>query len=1308
MKRWKQCSPLADKENLVHLNTRSDMSLLEGAATMDKFCELAASRGNPAISFTEAGSVRGCVEFAVMARRAEIKPIFGVTVYVCGDMKRRGLTVEERAAVTAGLRPSEYADAIRVYEEKHGIMDRDPLTVWAQTQEGLANLFQLTSKSWVEGFYYTPRVDLKTLFEHSEGLMIGTGEMDSIIHRRAINGQRKRAVEMSDWLWEVFGPDRFWVELQPHPIYEQAEANEFALHLLKRYSGARALATQGARYLHRGDDKYQRMLAAIGDHKDKSLEECGLPGDSYWLKTRDEMRESFHDYHSALGDHLIKQALDNTLAFNEMCSVVIEPDRFTFDLVNVYTPPELNNDENAYIRQLCLEGWTWRDMPKRIRDYAARFGMSEREAIDLYKKRLKYELAALERQKFTKYILMVRELYAWVRAQKIACGPGRGSAGGSLVNFLLGITSVDPVDNALLFERFINPDRIDMPDIDMDFEDARRYEVIEHLKEKYGHDCVSQIATWGTLKGKACIKDVSRVLGIPMGEVSLVTNAVLERSSGDERASMTVMDSFDQFTVCKEFDKKYPEVRKYCEHLEGLAKNLGTHAAGVICAPRRLMDVCPLETRKDPHGDGRIIVTAPPMSGAASLGLLKLDCLGLRTMTIIRMAQEEVQRRHGNWVDLEQVDVNDPFVLQGFTDHSYIGVFQYDSVSADKICRGVVFEKFEDVVAMTALNRPGTSRSGLATQYVARKKNPDLVKETSMHPAVSKITEDTLGIIVYQEHVVKIFMEVAGFHPGHADSLRKKISKRWGNETLGKEREKFIEGAMKNTPGMTKKIAGKIMDAITFFGSYGFNKSHATSYGMIAYWCMYMKRRHPLEFYLGNLKCQSDHRKLQSIIKDARKNGVTVLPPDVSKSGVEFSIDDDANAIRGSLVDIKGVGHKAAASIMAEAPYTGLWDFLSRVNRSAVNKGVVKSLALAGALDNMIPNLKFFIERFDKLWEEIKKAGQVDKASGKWVWKEERRSALASILERSASMPTYGSEERTLIASKVNPLAFGKHPIDAYSDFMKRHCKHKITSMGREDFFQRNDFKKKGGIWIAGIIVAIKLNQVGDFHNGEEPDAQAKERMGWGKRYANVNIEDSSGEQHRCKIDWDIYDAHWHLIDSGVGTPVIAHVSVNGQYENLRAHFVINLEEYRKRIEAKAELNIWERIINGQHPSLVREWKNEKLQALALQDVEKLKKRAQGLAAKTKDGVSIQVAGVVTNVRQKPDKRNNLMGFFGLLAPTGFIDCLCFASNWKGIKGAVKVGNLISITLEYSRGSAIYDGGRIRLIEGSALKQARK
>jgi DNA polymerase-3 subunit alpha len=1286
------------------------MSFLEGCATMEKFCQRAKKLGHPAISFAEAGTLRGCVEFSIIAKREGVKPIFGLTVSVCGDMNRRGVTQEERTFITANIRPSQYADAIRKYEIENGIAERDSLTLWAITQAGLKNLYRISSLSWMDGFYYTPRVDIKCVIDNNEGRAVGTGDMTSTIHRKAGAGRRRKAFEVADRLWEAFGPERFWVELQPHNILEQAEANEFALALLQRYSGSRPLATQGARYLNEGDHKYQRMLAAIGADKDAELDDCGLPGDSYWFKTRAEMKAAFAEFHPAVPVGVVRVALDNTVRFAESTTAVIEPDKFTFDLPDVHVPEEYNDDVEDYIKDLCLEGWTWRNVPDRIAAYAKRRDMEVSAAQKVYFGRLKMELTALKTQGFTKYILMVRELYAWTRAQKIMGGPGRGSAAGSIVNWLLGITSVDPVEYGLLFERFINPNRIDMPDIDMDFEDARRQEVIEHLRAKYGFDYVSQIATWGNLKGKSAIRDVGRVLRIPMAEVSLVTNAVLERSSGDERASMTVLDSFDKFTVCQNFDKKYPEVREYCSQVEGLAKNVGIHAAGVICSPRKLIDFVPLETRKDPHGDGRLVVTAPPMQGAASLGLVKMDVLGLRTMTILRLAVEEIARRHGTEIDLEHVNLDDEATLQGFTDHSYTGVFQYDSVSADSVCRGVTFTQFEDVIAMTALNRPGTSRSGLATKYVARKKDPRLVEKVDMHPSVSRITSDALGIIVYQEHVIKIFIEVAGFHPGTADSLRSKIAKRWGEETLGREREKFIKGAMETTPGMTEQAAGKIMDAITFFGSYGFNKSHATSYGMVAYWCMYVKVHYPIEFFVANLRCQADYQKLQAIVRDAKAHGVRILPPDVSRSGVEFKIDDDESAIRGSLVDIKGCGAKAAASIMKNAPYVDIWDFLGRVDRRSVNKGVVLSLARAGALAGVIPNLKFFIERFDKLnpedegcknglWDLIKKSGKV--VDGVWTWNDEKRIVLERILSASAKCPDYSDEERILVASKVNPLAFGKHPIDAYDKFIERSVSPPISSIGGDDFFEKFDSSRSGGCWVAGVLVAIKLNQIGDFHNGEDPTPDEMKRMGWGKRYANVNIEDASGVQRRCKIDWDIYDAHWHLIDSGVGTPVIAHVSVNGKFETMRTHFMINLEEYRKRTLVGAELGLWERIVAGKHPSIVRKWKSDALRKTALVDLEAVKKKARNIAKKSGNSVTIRALGVITNVRVKPDKKMNNMGFFGVVASKGFIDCMCWASYWGDINNAIKVGNLVSIDLEYERGLGIYAGGRVRLIQAS-------
>lgn len=1282
--------------NFVHLNVRSDMSLLEGCATMKSFCELASKRKHTAIGFTELGTMRGCVDFAAIAKRLNMKAIYGVTVQVCGDMHRKGITPDERAAITAPLKPSEYAAAIERWESERGIMDADTLTLWAKDQDGLRNLFRLTSLAWIDGFYYVPRVDIAAILKHRKGVMVGTGDTKSLIYRRAIQGQRKGALELAGKLWDAFGPDDFWVELQPHGLLEQAKANDFALTLLKRFKGSRPLATQGARYLSEGDDKYQRMLSAIGPGKGQELESCGLPGGSFWLKTRKQMFGAFRRSHKDVPSSIVKQALANTKVLAAACTAVIEPDKLSFKLPAVHVPKRFKGDIHKYLRNLCVKGWKWRGVTERIEVYARKRGIKSSAAEQIYIKRMNHELKALKLQGFAPYILMTYELYAWTRAQGIAGGPGRGSAAGSIVNFLLGITAVDPIEYGLLFERFISPARIDMPDIDMDFEDARRQEVIDHLRDKYGGECVSQIATWGNLKGKSVLRDTSRVLKVPLAAVKDVSDAVMERSSGDERADMCVADSFAEFTVCKKFNKQYPEVLEYSSHLEGLAKSLGTHAAGVICSPSPLIDQCPMETRKDSHGDGRITVTGLSMLGAASLGLLKMDVLGLRTMTILRIAVEEIARRHKRVIDLETITLDDFETLKGFTDHDFIGVFQYDSASADRICRGIIFDRFDDVIAMTALNRPGTSRSGLADQYIKRKKNPELVKKIDMHKSVSKLTADTLGIIVYQEHVIEIFTKIAGFDAGRADKLRSKIGKRVGVEALRKDASDFVEGAMKTT-GMKQAAAEKIMSAIERFAEYSFNKSHATCYAMIGFWCMYLKKHYPIEFFVGNLQRQSDHSSLQRLIKCARAHDVKILPPHVSYSGVEFQIDDGANAIRGSLVDIKGVGNKAASSIMTNAPYKDLWDFLARVDRRTVNKGVCRSLAFAGAFGKMIHNLKFLIERYDVIWDEIKKAGKVDKDTGAWKWNEERRLKLDTILRRSKAHEDYGPEERTLYASKVNPLAFGKHPISVYGKFLGEHVKHPITSMGSDKFFKNADASKTGGVFIAGMITAIKLAQVGDWHTGPPPSDEEKRRMQWGKQFAQINIEDESGTDVRCKLEWDLLEEYQSVLDAGVGTPVVAQVVCNARYESTKIHFMIDLEVYRKQVAGSETLTIWEKIMAGKHPALTRPWRNERLKALAFKDIEQTKTKL----AKAPNGAAMRVVGIVTNSRQKPDKNGKLMGFFGIAGVRGFVDCLCFASNWLEIRKAIKIGNLVSIELQLDDRTAIYNGGHVRLIETS-------
>jgi DNA polymerase-3 subunit alpha len=1284
----KKMSEKPKKDDFVHLHTHSDFSTLDGAGKISAYVAKALERGNPAIGFTDHGTMRGYMQSYEECKGEPIKPIYGSEFYISRDMRRKGLTEDEKGEITKGLKKHDFKQAIKSYEENEGIRDRWHITVWAYTQEGLRNLYRLSSASFIEGFYYKPRIDLAELIKYGDGLLVSTGCLSSPINDSWLIGKRRYALDFADQLYAAFG-DRMYLEIQPHAIREQVTANELMLKLRDRYPGIKMVATQDAHYVDQPDSEHHEVLLCIGTNTNMSdPTRFKFDGDEFHMRTRKQMREAFARHHSGIPSQFVKEALNTTLEIADRIETKLEVDYFAAKLPPPPIPMKYGEDSYAYMRDLCLDGWKWRNVELRAERYAKAKGISHVAAFQMYRDRLKHEMKALRKQHFVPYFLIVHDIYHHCRATGIMTGPGRGSVGGSLIAYLIGITAVDPIEHGLIFERFINPFRIDMPDIDMDFEDRRRGEVMDYLVGKYGRDRVAQIATVGKLSGKACLRDVSRVLEVPLAEVNAVTKAIIERSSGDERASQTIVDSFKDFEVCRAFDKKYPKVLYHAKHLEGLSKTLGIHAAGVVTSPVPLTDLIPLEIRK--HDGKDVIVTALDMYGAAAVGLVKLDVLGLRTLTVLKECIEEVHAHHGVEIDLEgdEFDLNDPKTLQGFTDHDYGGIFQYDTPSADKVCMGVKFTSFEDIAAMTALNRPGTARSGLATKYVERKKNPKLVSKIDFHPKVSEITADTLGIIVYQEHVIRIFTDIAGFAPGTADSLRKTIAKKVGDETMGKEREAFVAGAMKTTPGMTEAVANKIMDAITFFGSYGFNKSHATAYGMIAYWGMWLKTYYPLEFYWALLKNEPDRIRIAQLAKGAKKKGILLLPPHVNVSTTNFTIDREKYAIRGSLVDIKGVGQAATEAIVAGQPYKDFTDYMERIDRRKAHKGVNLSLAKAGAFDGMIPSVRWFIEGVESggLWKTIcgfKKATF--------------RPKMEALLEAGKEVAEYPDEDRVLLSSSVNPLAFGKHPIDAYGDFMKRRIAAEIADMGDEDFFKNNNNK---GCYIAGIIVEVRYNQIGDFHTGAMPSEEEKKRMFWGERYANVNIECASGKQNRTKFDIGIFERERPLIDSGIGTPVIAHVTANATFENLASHFAVDLAALRKKLTAKLPTTVFEDIVMGRHPAKSYPWKDE----------ETAKNRAYNVKFKANKAGGIFV-GVVTHVRLKYDKNGNVMAFFGLIgADDSYIDVIAFSSVWEYVRKVVQDGRLLMAEVEKKPdrvfGLSHFCGNRVKWLKKSTTTSA--
>ena len=1256
----------SNSESFVHMHTHSDMSQLDGCGLIGDYVAEAKARGNPALAFTEHGSMRGYLQLRKEAEKAGIKPIYGIEFYVSRDMHRKGITDEEKAALLVGVKKNDRRRTLKAFEEREGIRDRWHTTCWALTQEGMLNLQRLSSAAFVDGFYYKPRVDLNALCEYSEGLALSTGCMNGPAHDSFLQGRRRDALNFVDRLHEAYG-DRLYLEIQPHAIKDQARVNEFELTLRDR-TGAKLLATQDAHYVRPEDSQAHDVLLCIGTGAKLSDEDrFRFDGDEFYFRTRAQMRDAFVRHHGYLRKSHIKEALDSTVELASRSDVKIEIDYLRALLPTPGMPKKYDGDEFRFLKDLCLDGWTWRAIPARARAYARKHGVGSGDALGRYAERLKVELAALKRQRLILYFLVVRDLYTFARKEEIFCGPGRGSAGGSLVSYLLGITSIDPIEHGLLFERFINPDRHDLPDIDMDFEDSRRREVIEYLVRKYGKDKVCQIATVGRLSGKSVLRDVSRVVGVPLSEVTAISPSILERPDGHPREFRTLEDSFDEFEACRAFDKRYPAVRRYATKLEGMAKTLGIHAAGVVVSPVTLTNLIPLEIRK--HKGEDVVVSAIDMNEIASVGLVKLDVLGLRTLTVIRDCVRAVKERHDVALDMERIEMNDPKVLDRFTAHDFAGVFQYDTAGAYKICQDVVFEDFEDIAAMTALNRPGATRSGLAERYLVRKKDARKRAAVDFHPIINAICADTLGVIVYQEHVIKIFTDLAGFSPGVADSLRKAIGKKKAEE-LKAARADFVAGCGA-LHGVAPKLAGKIFGAIEAFGAYGFNKSHATAYATIAYWCQFLKVYHPTEFYWALLRNEPDRARLKALAKEAKKAGMQILSPHVSFSRDVFSIDPDGN-IRGSLVDIRGVGKGAAATVMQCQPFKSFLDFAQRVDRRRCNRGVVVALIQAGAFEGLIPNQRFFEEHLDELWRSFTK-------------KRQRREAIYDFWERAKKAPDHTPEERMLVAGKVNPLAFGDHPLDAYRGFMADHVGVPLT---RIDAQALQDLDGES-VYVAGLLLDARVQQIGDFHTGELPTERERARMFWGARYANVNVELDSGEAFRIRFDFPIFEAHRDLIGADAGTPMIVHATVDAKYNRLIAHFAIDLERYRVAVRRGDESDFWGRIVAGEHPARDYAWPTPEIGK---------KRRFNRRFLRSGNGV---FTGVVTHVRRKFDVRGEEMAFFGLLGEKGYVNVVVFASSWSSARKVIKRGRLLSMPLEKTsdpeRGVSIFfNGGKVR------------
>jgi DNA polymerase-3 subunit alpha len=876
--------------HFVHLHNHSHYSLLDGAQQIDDMIELAVEFKMPALALTDHGVLFGAIEFYKAAQKAGIKPIIGCEMYVAKGKRT----------------------------EKNGY---NHLTVLVKNLTGYKNLVKLVSLAHLEGYYYRPRVDLELLKDYHDGLIVLSGCLSSPVSESIVNGDIEGARKAARMYKEVFGDD-YYLEVHNHGLDEERRVLAHMPSIAKEI-GAKMVAVNDCHYLRKEHAIPHNILLNISQSSNgtKDPTELRYKVPEFYFKSPQEMERSFAEFDFGM------DAIENTLEVADKCDLKLELKR---NLMPRF--PILENSGAAspeeYFEKLAYEGL------KRRYD----------EITPEIKHRFDHEITVIKKMGFAGYFLVVQDFINSARRMGVPVGLGRGSAAGSIVSYALGITNIDPLKYGLLFERFLNPDRVSMPDIDIDFADNKRNLVIDYVKKKYGEESVCQIVTFGTLSSRAVLKDVGRVLGIPLSTTESITKqipVILGRVTPLREA----LDTIPELRWVKESnDPKIKQLIEYSLVLEGTNRNVGTHAAGVVIAPGKITDYVPLY--KTPSTD---VITQYEYKSLEEIGLLKMDFLGLRTLTVIEDTVRLIKENHGKDIDLDKIPQDDPKVFDLFSTGQTVAVFQFESSKMQEYLKKLKPTTIDDLVAMNALYRPGPM--DMIDDFIDRKSGRKPIEY--LHPKMEKILKPTYGVIVYQEQVMQIASEIAGFTLAQADVMRRAMGKK-DKALMAEQKKLFIEGAVKNS--IDKKLAGEIFDLIDKFASYGFNKSHSVAYSVLAYQTAYLKAYYPAEFMAAALTSEiGDINKMTLLLDDCRKQGITVLGPDVNESITTFSVSE--GRLRLGLSAIKNVGLGAAEEIIRARTEGGrfqnIFDFVSRVDLKVVNKRAIESLIQAGVFDSL-------------------------------------------------------------------------------------------------------------------------------------------------------------------------------------------------------------------------------------------------------------------------------------------------------------------------------------------------------------------
>jgi len=1010
--------------NFVHLHTHTEYSLLDGAGRITDLLEQCKEHGMDSLAITDHGVMYGVVEFYKQAKALGIHPVIGCEVYIAPR------SMKDKDAHVDG---NNYAHLIFL----------------AENQEGYKNLTKLVSMGFLEGFYYKPRIDYEILAKYHEGLICLSSCLAGDIPKFLLDGQYDKAKSLALKLNSIFGNGNFYLELQNHGLEEQRIVNERIIKLSQE-TNIPLVATNDVHYVRREDAKAHDVLLCIQTGKTiEDQDRMRFETDEFYLKSPEEMEDLFRD---------VPEALSNTVKIASRCRV--EFDFNTIHLPKYDVPKGFTAEE--FLRHLCYEG----------------LGKKYNKINNEIRERLEYELNTIIQMGYVDYFLIVWDFIKYARDRGIIVGPGRGSAAGSLVAYVLDITQIDPLKYNLLFERFLNPERISMPDIDVDFCFERRQEVIDYVIDKYGTDRVAQIITFGTMAARAAIRDVGRALNIPYADVDRIAKAIpFELGMTIDRAleiNEELRESYYQDPVIK-------NLIDVAKRLEGLPRHASTHAAGVVISKEPLMEHVPLQKNENS------ITTQFPMGTLEELGLLKMDFLGLRTLTVIRDTVELIKQTRGEDIDINNLSLDEAGVYQMISEGDTDGVFQLESAGMRQFLKELKPDNFEDIIAGISLYRPGPMDQ--IPRYIANKKNPESIKYTD--PSLEKVLQVTYGCMVYQEQVMQIVRDLAGYSLGRSDLVRRAMAKKKA-EIMKQERHNFIygivdddgnvivPGALRN--GIAEDKANRIFDEMMEFAKYAFNKSHAAAYALIAYQTAWLKYHYPVEFMAALMTSViGNSEKVAGYIQYCRKKGIEVLPPDINESHIKFTVVD--GNIRFGLAAVKNVGLSPIKSILKareeKGKFRSLVDFCQKVDGAAINKRLVESLIKCGAFDSLNVYRSQLMAVYEKVMDSVAQERRRN-IDGQISLFEQFSSSKETALEMDILPDIKEFPKKILLSMEKETLGvyISGHPLAEYKDILENMTTtldlQSLKHFEEEGVNAGVDLKDGSSVTIGGIVVERK------------------------------------------------------------------------------------------------------------------------------------------------------------------------------------------------------------------------------------------